>query len=207
MNTASSAAGPRRPQDLPEIGRGRIARARGRQSRAGARRDRRPARPLGIGQVHAVAVDRRAGPAERRRDQLSRQACTRSGRGRGHGLPELRAVSVADGLRERRARARGAAAAEGQDPRAFAGRDRPHRAGRIRIRLSAGTLRRHAPARGFRARAGRASEHPADGRAVLGTRRVDRRDAAHGLPRPVVGRTDADQGRACSSRTTSRRRC
>ncbi len=49
-------------------------------------------------------------------------------------------------------------------PRALG--DRPHRPGRLRIGLSARAVRRHAPARRLRPRAGRASEHSSDGRAV-----------------------------------------
>ena len=61
------------------------------------RRDRRPARPLGLGQVDAAAHHRRADPAERRRritfdGQPRRRPCRRHR----HGVPELRAVSLAD---------------------------------------------------------------------------------------------------------------
>ena len=62
------------------------------------------------------------------------------------------------------------------------------------IRLSEGAFGRHAPARRLRPRAGRAAEDPADGRAVLGARRADRRDAAHRPARPVAGGAHPDQG-------------
>ena len=42
------------------------------------------------------------------------------------------------------------------------------------IGLSQGAVRRHAPARRLRPRAGHAADDPADGRAVLGARRFDR---------------------------------
>ena len=56
-----------------------------------------------------------------------------------------------------------------------------------------GAFRRHAPARRLRPRARHAAEDPADGRALLGARRADRRDAPHRPPRPVAGRADSDQ--------------
>ena len=70
-------------------------------------------------------------------------------------------------------------------PPARARRDRPDRSRRLRIRLSARTLGRHAPARGLCARARRRSDDPAARRAVLGARRADGRNAAHRHPRSV----------------------
>ena len=61
--------------------------------------------------------------------------------------------------------------------------------------VSARAVRWHAPARRFCPRARRASEHSADGRAILGARRADRRDVAHRLSRTVGRRQAADQGR------------
>ena len=60
----------------------------------------------------------------------------------------------------------------GGNPPARAGRHRSDRAGRLRIRLSARTVGRHAPARRLRPRARGASQHSVDGRAVLRARRV-----------------------------------
>ena len=110
-------------------------------------------------------------------------------RGHRHGVPELRAVSLARPCwRTCSSASRRSGMPRGGDPPARAGGHRPHRPRRLRIRLSARALGRHAPARRLRARAGGASQHPADGRAVLGARRADRRDAAHRFPRPVVAR-------------------
>ena len=118
------------------------------------------------------------GPAERRRD----------------GVPELRAVSLADGAGERRARAWrrcGIAAAE-RRKRALAAIDLIGLDG-FESRLSEGAVGRHAPARRLRPRAGGASRPAADGRAVLGARRADRRDPAHRPDRSVVRGPAADQ--------------
>ena len=59
--------------------------------------------------------------------------------------------------------------------------------------LSKGTIGRHAPARRLRPRARHAAEDPADGRAILGARRADRRDLAHRPARSVAGGAHADQ--------------
>ena len=83
----------------------------------------------------------------------------------------------------------------GGNPQAVPGRDRSHRLGRIRVRLSARVVGRHAPARGLRPRAGGASEYSAHGRAVFRAGRVDRGDAANRFPGSVGGRPDAHQGR------------
>ena len=72
--------------------------------------------------------------------------------------------------------------------------DRPRR---VRVRLSARVVGRHAAARGIRARAGGASEHSAHGRAVLRARRADGGDAAHRFPGSVGGRA------GCPSRASS----
>ena len=73
----------------------------------------------------------------------------------------------------------------GGDAQALAAGDRPHRSRRLRVRVSARALRRHAPACRVRPGAGGPSQHPADGRAVLRARCADRRDAAQRLPRPL----------------------
>ena len=72
-------------------------------------------------------------------------------------------------------------------------RDRPDRSRRLRVRLPQGTVRRHAPARRLRPRTRRASGPAADGRAVFGARRPDRRDAAHRPDRSLDRRPAADQ--------------
>ena len=79
---------------------------------------------------------------------------------------------------------------------AGARRDRPDRSRRLRVRLPQGIVRRHAPARRICARAGRASRPFADGRAVFGARRADRRDAAYRPDRSLDRRPSADQIRA-----------
>src|SRR5207302_1498377 len=107
------------------------------------------------------------------------------GRGHRHGVPELRAVPVADGAGERAARPGGSRHAGAGDAPALAAGDRPHRPRRLRVRLSARALRRYAPAGGLRARAGGASQHPAHGRTVFRSRCADRRNVAQRLPQPV----------------------
>ena len=132
-------------------------------------------------------------PADAKARSRSTASRSTARRGRRDGVPELRAVSLADRARQcgdRPARDRRAAR---RDPQARAEGDRHHRPRRLRIRLSQGALRRHAPARRLRARARRAAEDPADGRAVLGARRADRGDAAHRPARPLAGRPHPDQ--------------
>ncbi len=124
---------------------------------------------------------------------LARRAADRAGRGRGHGVPELRAVPLADRAGERGAGPGGAGGGAAERDRAGRGGDRPDRARRLRERLSQGDVRRHAPARGPGARAGGASRPAADGRAVLRPRRADGGDAAHRPDRPVDGRQAAGQ--------------
>ena len=120
-------------------------------------------------------------------------AAPRPRQGHRHGVPELRALPLAHRARERRAGAGGARHARARDAQAGARRHRPDRPRRLRIRLSEGTVGRHAPARRLRARPRRASGHPADGRAVLGARHPHRGDPARRLPRPLVRGPDADQ--------------
>ena len=170
-------------------------------------RDRRPARTIRIGEVDALEADRRALSPDGRAHPLSRPAGERAGARDRHGVPELRALSLADRARERADRARGARAARAGDPPARAGGHRPDRPGRLRVGLSAGALRRDAAAGRLRAGPRRPSEHPADGRALLRARRAHRGNPAHRLPRSLVRGTAADQGACSSSRTTSRRRC
>ena len=107
------------------------------------------------------------------------------GRRRGDGVPELRAVPVADGAGERGAGAGGAGRRPGGAGAAGRGGDRPDRPGRLRERLSQGAVGRHAAARGPGAGAGGAPGPAADGRAVQRAGRADRRDAAHRPHRPV----------------------
>ncbi len=117
----------------------------------------------------------------------------RSGRRRRDGVSELRALPMARRARQCRNRpprerrsARGDAPARAQSHR----HDRPRR---LRIGLSEGTLRRHAPASRLRPRARHAAEDPADGRAVFRSRRADRGNPAHRPARPLAGGTYADQ--------------
>ena len=158
--------------------------------------DRRAARPLRVRQIDPAAPDRRPAAAVRRHHHLSRPE---AGRGPAPGIamvfqsfalfPWLTVLeNVQLGLE--------ALALPGSgDPPARPRGYRPHRARRLRIRLSARTLRRHAPARRLRPRARRASQHPADGRAVLGARRAHGGNPAHRLSRPLGRRQAADQGR------------
>ena len=158
--------------------------------------DRRAARPHRVGQVDAAAPDRRPG-AGRPAEPITYlgEPVVGPAPGHRHGVPVLRAVSLADGARKRAARARGARAAGRRDPPARARGDRSDRARRLRIRLSARAFRRHAPARRLCPRARRPSQHSADGRAVLGARRAHGGNPAHRFPRAVGRRQAADQGR------------
>ena len=81
----------------------------------------------------------------------------------------------------------------GRSPQARAESDRSHRPRRFRVRLSQGTLRRHAPACRLRAGAGRPPQYSPDGRAFFGARRADRRNPADRSPRPLGRGTHADQ--------------
>ncbi len=171
-------------------------------------RDRRPAGPLGLGQVDPAALHRRPDHAPPpARSSVQRHARRRHRPRRGHGVPELRPVSLADGAEERGAGPGGPGRAGRGAPQARPGRHRPDRPGRVRERLSQGAVRRHAPAGGPGPRPGGAALDPADGRAVLGPGRADRRDPAHRPAGPVVRRAACRSARSCWSPTTSRRRC
>ena len=102
---------------------------------------------------------------------------------------------VADRVRERGARPRGAANAESGHTQAVAAGDRPHRSGRFRIRLSARIVGRHAPACGLRPGVGGSSEYSPHGRAVFRAGCADRGDAAHRFSGFVGRGADAHQGR------------
>ena len=74
------------------------------------------------------------------------------------------------------------------------GRHRSDRPGRLRKRLSARIVRRHAPARGLCPRRGGASQHSSDGRAFQRAGRADGGKSAH-RPGGAVGQWQAaDQG-------------
>ena len=180
--------------DLSARRRRRASGARRRRFPVVAGTDRRAARPHRFRQVDLAALDRRFDAAVGRQHHLSRPAGGRAGARHCHGVPVLRAVPLAHGVGKRPARPRGARASRGGNPPARAGGDRSHRPRRLRIRLSARIVGRHAPARRLCPRAGRASQHPVDGRAVLGARRADGGDVAHRLPRALGRRQAADQG-------------
>ncbi len=111
-----------------------------------------------------------------------------------HRLPELRAVSLADGARERRSSARRAWDGEGTIARARSTRDRHRRSRRVRDRVSQGTLRRHEAARRLCARPRRRAGSAVHGRAVLRARRAHRREPALRTAGAVAEQEDADQG-------------
>ena len=71
------------------------------------------------------------------------------------GVPELRAVSLADRARQCRTGSRGAGRSGRRAAAARGRRDRPDRARRVRERLSEGAVGRHAAARRLRPRARR----------------------------------------------------
>ena len=159
------------------------------------RRDRRAARPLGLRQVHACCASSPAWRARRAaRCSYRGEPVDGPADGHCHGVPELRAVSLAFGARQCRTRPAGAEGAAGRGAQPRARGDRPHRPRRLRIR----PIRRNSPAACASASAlpARSSSHPnilLDGRALLGARRAHRRDAAHRPPRPLGRRPHADQ--------------
>ncbi len=127
---------------------------------------------------------------------MARPPLARASRRCGYGVPEFRAVSLADRAGKRGAWTGGAWRATGGASETRRGRDRPDRAGRFRKRLSKGAVGRHAPARRPRACSGGAPRSAADGRAVQRTRCADRGEPAHRPDRPVVGRQAAGPLRA-----------
>ncbi len=179
---------------LPEAVRRAAARAGRDRSGAARGRDPGPARPLGIGQVHAAAYRGRPARTDLRLGALSRQAPGGTNRGHRRGVPDLRAVSVVDRDRERRARPGCARPGGSRRARAGARRDRADRPGRFRVGVSARAVGRHAPAGRLRARAGGRPVPAVDGRAVFRTRRADRRNAVHRFPRSVGVTPVADPG-------------
>ncbi len=113
----------------------------------------------GSGKSTLAAPDRGPGRTERRPCAVSRAADRGSGARHRDGVSEFCAVSLAHRVRECGAGAGGAAHAAGGDPQTIAGRHRSDRARRVRIRLSARALRRHAATGRLRPRAGGASQH------------------------------------------------
>ena len=95
---------PRQPELRQRLGRAGRADPQGRLAVAALGRDRRPARPLRLRQVDAAAAHLRPDAADRRQGDARRQAGRRPRRGRRHGVPELRAVSLADRARQCRDR-------------------------------------------------------------------------------------------------------
>ena len=175
----------------------------GEQRRAGSRpclalpegrRDRRPARPLRLRQVLACCASSPGWSAGLRRRQLSRRSrstgpstaspwCSRASRcfpgSRCKPMSSLACAPAKCPRRKRASRALKAIDLIGLDgfesafPKELSGR--------------------HAPARRLRPRARRPSQHPSDGRAVLGARRAHRRDVAHRSSRPLGRGPHADQ--------------
>ena len=155
-HAASLGPDPRSPRRRPALsdrfGRRRARRARPCDPAAQGRRDRRPPRTVGMREVVAVAHRRRADLSVARTRAVRRSGDRRARRGRGHGVPKLRAVSLADGARQRRARAARQGRVRRERAQARARRHRPDRPRRFRIRLSQGAVRRHASACRLRAR-------------------------------------------------------
>jgi ABC-type nitrate/sulfonate/bicarbonate transport system permease component len=122
-------------------------------------------------------------PAGQGRDQdvhdAGRARPERRQPGSGHGVPVVRVAALAHRAAERGTGHGGPRGARGGAARQGAERDRPDRAGRVRVRLSEGAVRGHAPAGRLRPRAGRPAGRAADGRAVLRAGRADRGQPAH----------------------------
>ena len=184
-----------RHQALHHARRPAPAGARGHQPPAARRRDRRPARQVGFGQVHPAALHRRArsprpaGPCRYRGTPLN---------GANPGvamvfqsfalLPWLTVqANVEMGLE-----ARGVPPAE-RHQRALED-DRPDRSRRLRAGLPQGTLGRHAPAGRLRPGPGGRTRRPVDGRAVQRPRRAHRREPADRAAEPVGRQGLPDQG-------------
>ena len=108
--------------------------------------------------------------------------------------PAGRAVPPSDGRREHRDGAAPARVGQGADSSARAGAARADRARRRRDRtpLPRAALRRPAPARRCRPRAGRGSSADADGRAVRGDRPDQPREAPGRVPR-AAGESQEDR--------------
>src|SRR4029077_15265683 len=111
---------------------------------------RRAARALGLGEIDAVAPDRGARFPEQRCRQLSRSRGAGAGVRDRHGVSELCALPLAHGARERAARTRSPGGRRGADAQARTPGDRPDRARRLRVRLSARALGRYGSAGGLR---------------------------------------------------------
>ena len=148
----------------------------------------------GSGKSTLAAPDRGTGAAARRQPHLHGRAHRRSGPRRGHGVPGLRAVSLAHGAGECAAGPGSAGPAAKGNPRPRPGRHRSDRPGRLRKRLSARIVRRHAPARGLCPRRGGASQYSSDGRALQRAGRADGGKSAHRPGRAVGQWQAADQG-------------
>ena len=155
-----------------------------------SRRDRRAAGPFGLRKIHAAAHSLGPHAAIERRGAVAWPAAGGRSAARGHRLPELRAVSLADGHRQRG----GAAARPGPGPRRAA-RARPAQPGNrrpagLRIVLSQGPFGRHEAARGICARPGRRARGPVHGRALQRPRRAHRREPPRRTDGTVAGQED-----------------
>ena len=132
-------------KDVRKIYAGGVEAVKGVIDRHSRRRALRAGRPVGLRQVHAAAHDRRAGDDHRRHRVDRRQGGQRDRADRArhrHGVPELRALSAYEGLRQHGLRP--------AQPRHAEGRDRPARRGRRRKTLELGALLDRQPARAVR---------------------------------------------------------
>ncbi len=189
-----AAADRSRLQDLPHARSSRPARPRPCGFCTAGWRDRRYPREIRIRQIDISAHPRRPRAAERRHRPISRAGRDRAGPRHRYGVPELCAVSVADGARQCRARPRGAGHLRLRAAPARGRGDRRHRARWLRKRLSEGIVGRDAAARrlcpGARRQPGRAVAR----RAVFVARRADRGNPARRPARPVGRKAHSDQG-------------
>ena len=131
-------------------------------------RDRLPHWALGLRQIDIVAHHIGPPAPDQRRGDVLRPTRHRPVRGHRDGVSKLRFVPVAGRARQCGdwpARPRRAARRSAQAGHRL---HRHHRARRLRIGLSEGAIRRHAPACRLREGACRAAQDPTDGRTLLG---------------------------------------
>ncbi len=162
--------------------------------------------PSGLRQVHHAAHDRGAGGNHRRRDLDRRRRGERRAAARPrhrHGVPELRAVSAHERVRQHGVRPEAAEISQGRDqaPRGRGGAHPGHRA--AADAQAEGAVRRPAAARGDGPRHRAQPQGVPVRRAAVQPRRQAARADAH---RDQEGAPDRPAPRRSTSRTTRSRR-